>query len=124
MDTLNDSSSRSLRIYVSICNVHGTAGQLAEKLGIMTQAKHFFPHPRCFEVFGLDFLPDAAGKVWLLEANACPSLWLSSNVVEDTISLVHHLSSTEMRLVDSSSVGVNYHLVYSNSLNSTARPQI
>ena len=120
---------------VYACNIHVliTPGQLGEKLS-MTHAKQFFPHPRCFEVFGLDFLPDASGKVWLLEANACPSLWLSSNVVEDTISLVHQLRSTETRLADSRSIAEvkpfskdgrttlhNYHLVYSNSLNCMAR---
>ncbi|KAL2157231.1 hypothetical protein VTH06DRAFT_6367 [Thermothelomyces fergusii] len=33
---------------------------------------HFQPAPHAFEVFGLDFLPDARGRPWLLEVNAFP----------------------------------------------------
>jgi len=37
-----------------------------------SQSIHFQPLQNCFEVFGLDFLVDADGKVWLLECNAFP----------------------------------------------------
>ncbi|EEY22034.1 TTL domain-containing protein [Verticillium alfalfae VaMs.102] len=33
---------------------------------------HFQPLPGAFEVYGLDFLVDAAGDAWLLEVNAFP----------------------------------------------------
>ena len=33
---------------------------------------HFQPLPNAFEVFGVDFLVDAAGTAWLLEINAFP----------------------------------------------------
>ncbi|RXG42077.1 hypothetical protein VDGE_10040 [Verticillium dahliae] len=33
---------------------------------------HFQPLPGAFEVYGLDFLVDAAGEAWLLEVNAFP----------------------------------------------------
>jgi tubulin---tyrosine ligase len=36
------------------------------------QPTNFQPLPNCFEVFGIDWLVDDAGKVWLLEVNAFP----------------------------------------------------
>ena len=33
---------------------------------------HFQTLPNAFEVFGLDFMVDASGEVWLLEVNAFP----------------------------------------------------
>ncbi len=51
--------------------------------------------PRCFELFGADFLVDAAGRVWLLEVNANPG-WshhgaehrdLTRHVAEDLMEL-------------------------------------
>lgn len=33
---------------------------------------HFQPLPNAFEIFGLDFLVDGGGRVWLLEVNAFP----------------------------------------------------
>lgn len=37
-----------------------------------TQSTHFQPLPNCFEVFGIDWLVDSSGHVWLLEVNAFP----------------------------------------------------
>ena len=34
------------------------------------------PHADYWALLGLDFLPDADGRVWLLEANTGPRLWL------------------------------------------------
>lgn len=50
---------------------HLTA-ELFRRLG--KSRRYFFTHPRCFEVFGFDWLVDANGRVLLLEANADPSL--------------------------------------------------
>ncbi|KAF0701101.1 Aste57867_8398 [Aphanomyces stellatus] len=36
--------------------------------------RHFFSLPNCYELFGLDFMVDVTGRVWLLEVNPDPSL--------------------------------------------------
>lgn len=41
----------------------------------------------CFEIFGADLMQDETGHMWLLEINPCPSLWLSSSVIEDALTL-------------------------------------
>ncbi|KAH8884713.1 sure-like protein [Thozetella sp. PMI_491] len=51
-----------------ICEVTGELFEAAAR-GMMV---HFQPLEYAFEVFGLDFLVDAAGTAWLLEANAFP----------------------------------------------------
>jgi regulator of RNase E activity RraB len=51
-----------------ICAVTGELFEAAAR-GMMV---HFQPQPHAFEVFGLDFLVDAAGTAWLLEVNAFP----------------------------------------------------
>lgn len=50
-----------------------------------TQSTHFQPLPNCFEVFGLDWMLDATGQVWLLEVNAFPDFAQSGNGVEKGI---------------------------------------
>ena len=37
-------------------------------------SQRFFPLPNTYELFGLDFLVDDTGKVWILEANPEPSM--------------------------------------------------
>ena len=39
-----------------------------------TQSIHFQTLPNAFEIFGVDWLVDAEGRVWLLEVNAFPDL--------------------------------------------------
>ncbi|KAK0707481.1 hypothetical protein B0H67DRAFT_495956 [Lasiosphaeris hirsuta] len=51
-----------------ICAVTGELFEAAAR-GMMI---HFQPLDHAFEVYGLDFLVDAAGTAWLLEANAFP----------------------------------------------------
>lgn len=39
----------------------------------------------CFELFGLDFMVDAQGKVYLIEVNSCPALALQGKVLENLL---------------------------------------
>jgi hypothetical protein len=55
-------------IFSQICQVTGEVFEAAAR-GMMV---HFQPLANAFEVFGLDFLVDAAGTTWLLEINAFP----------------------------------------------------
>ncbi|KAI9842658.1 MAG: hypothetical protein M1838_003049, partial [Thelocarpon superellum] len=55
-------------VYDQICHVTGETFEAAAR-GMMV---HFQTLPNAFEVFGLDFLVDGAGTVWLLEVNAFP----------------------------------------------------
>ncbi|KAK2750976.1 hypothetical protein FQN57_000051 [Myotisia sp. PD_48] len=56
------------RVYDQICAVTGEVFHAAA-MGMMV---HFQTLPNAFEIFGVDFLVDAAGTVWLLELNAFP----------------------------------------------------
>jgi hypothetical protein len=55
-------------IFTQICSVTGELFEAAAR-GMMV---HFQPLDCAFEVYGLDFLVDAAGTAWLLEVNAFP----------------------------------------------------
>ncbi|RDA86665.1 hypothetical protein CP532_5059 [Ophiocordyceps camponoti-leonardi (nom. inval.)] len=55
-------------IFAQICRVTGDVFEAAAT----AMPVHFQPLPNAFEVFGLDFLVDAGGVAWLLEANAFP----------------------------------------------------
>ncbi|KAI1373568.1 sure-like protein [Hypoxylon crocopeplum] len=55
-------------IFRQVCDVTGEAFEAAARAMLM----HFRPLANAFEVFGLDFLVDAAGTPWLLEVNAFP----------------------------------------------------
>lgn len=46
---------------------------------------HFQPLPFAFEVFGLDFLVDAAGRAWLLEVNAFPDFKQTGDGLRDVV---------------------------------------
>jgi hypothetical protein len=56
------------RIFEQICEVVGETFEAAAR----AMPIHFQALPNAFEVFGLDFLVDAAGDAWLLEVNAFP----------------------------------------------------
>lgn len=56
------------KIFEQICNVTGEVFEAAAR-GMMV---HFQTLPNAFELFGVDFLVDAAGNAWLLELNAFP----------------------------------------------------
>ena len=48
-----------------------TTGQIFEAAA-RSMSIHFQPLPNAFEIYGLDFMVDASGTVWLLEVNAFP----------------------------------------------------
>ena len=55
-------------VFAQICEVTGELFEAAAR----TMMVHFQPRKGAFEVYGLDFLVDAAGTAWLLEVNAFP----------------------------------------------------
>ncbi|KAI9792814.1 MAG: hypothetical protein M1816_001546 [Peltula sp. TS41687] len=55
-------------VYEQICRVTGEIFEAAAR-GMMV---HFQPLGNAFEIYGVDFLVDDGGKVWLLEVNAFP----------------------------------------------------
>ena len=55
-------------IFEQICGITGEVFEAAAR----AMPIHFQTMPNAFEVFGLDFLVDASGEVWLLEVNAFP----------------------------------------------------
>ncbi|KAK3649675.1 hypothetical protein LTR22_012800 [Elasticomyces elasticus] len=55
-------------VFDQICRVTGETFEAAAR----TMGIHFQPLPNAFEIFGLDFLVDKGGGVWLLEVNAFP----------------------------------------------------
>lgn len=61
-------ASRKDAIFGQVCAITGELFEAAAR-GMMV---HFQPLPFAFEVFGLDFLVDAADNTWLLEVNAFP----------------------------------------------------
>jgi tubulin---tyrosine ligase len=55
-------------VFRQICQITGEVFEAAAR----NMAVHFQAVPFAFEIFGLDFLVDAEGHAWLLEANAFP----------------------------------------------------
>ncbi|KAI0100247.1 survival protein sure-like phosphatase/nucleotidase [Nemania sp. FL0031] len=55
-------------IFGQICEITGEVFEAAAR----TMQMHFRPLPNAFEVFGLDFLVDTTGHVYLLEVNSFP----------------------------------------------------
>lgn len=55
-------------VFAQICEVTGELFEGAAR----TMGTHFQALPNAFEVFGVDFMVDAKGTVWLLEVNAFP----------------------------------------------------
>ncbi|KAK5135257.1 hypothetical protein LTR08_005507 [Meristemomyces frigidus] len=55
-------------VFAQICLITAETFQAAAQ----TMGVHFQPLPNAFEVFGVDFMVDAQGAVWLLEVNAFP----------------------------------------------------
>ncbi|KAL4810423.1 survival protein sure-like phosphatase/nucleotidase [Aspergillus unguis] len=68
-------------IYEQICSVTGELFTAAAR-GMMI---HFQTLPNAFEVFGVDFLVDEGGDVWLLEVNAFPDFGQTGEELRDVV---------------------------------------
>ncbi|KAL4991300.1 survival protein sure-like phosphatase/nucleotidase [Aspergillus falconensis] len=68
-------------IYEQICAVAGELFTAAAR-GMMI---HFQTVPNAFEVFGVDFLVDETGNVWLLEVNAFPDFGQTGEELREVV---------------------------------------
>lgn len=68
-------------IFNQVCTVTGEVFEAAAKAMMV----HFQPLGFAFEVFGLDFLVDAAGRAWLLEVNAFPDFKQTGDDLQDVV---------------------------------------
>lgn len=68
-------------IFNQVCTVTGEVFEAAAKAMMV----HFQPLGFAFEVFGLDFLVDAAGRAWLLEVNAFPDFKQTGDDLRDVV---------------------------------------
>lgn len=68
-------------IFTQVCTVTGEVFEAAAKAMMV----HFQPLGFAFEVFGLDFLVDAAGRAWLLEVNAFPDFKQTGDDLQDVV---------------------------------------
>ena len=68
-------------IFNQICEVTGEVFEAAAR----AMPVHFQTMPNAFEVFGLDFLVDAEGVAWLLEANAFPDFKQTGSDLGDVV---------------------------------------
>lgn len=69
------------RVFDQICAVTGEAFEAAAR-GMLV---HFQTLPNAFELYGLDFLVDAAGQAWLLETNAFPDFGQTGEELKKTV---------------------------------------
>jgi hypothetical protein len=68
-------------VFDQICAVTGEVFEAAAR----SMQMHFRPLPNAFEVFGLDFLVDARGRVYLLEVNAFPDFRQTGEELKDLV---------------------------------------
>lgn len=68
-------------VFGQICDVTGEVFEAAAR----AMPIHFQTLPNAFEVFGLDFLVDAAGDAWLLEVNAFPDFRQTGGDLRDVV---------------------------------------
>ncbi|CAI7655852.1 unnamed protein product [Penicillium glandicola] len=69
------------KIFEQICSVTGEVFEAAAR-GMMV---HFQTLPNAFELFGVDFLVDAKGDVWLLELNAYPDFGQTGEALKEAV---------------------------------------
>ncbi|EAS32550.1 5'/3'-nucleotidase SurE [Coccidioides immitis RS] len=74
-------SNWKARVYEQICAVTGEVFEAAAR-GMMV---HFQTLPNAFELFGVDFLVDEHGDVWLLELNAFPDFRQTGTELRDQV---------------------------------------
>lgn len=68
-------------VWEQICSVTGEVFEAAAR----EQVVHFQTLPNAFEIFGVDFLVDAEGNVWLLELNAYPDFKQTGDGLRDAV---------------------------------------
>ncbi|KAF2487806.1 tubulin-tyrosine ligase family-domain-containing protein [Neohortaea acidophila] len=68
-------------VFKQICTITGEVFEAAAR----SMSTHFQPLPNAFEIFGVDFLVDAEGKVWLLEVNAFPDFQQTGGYLKEVI---------------------------------------
>lgn len=68
-------------VWEQICAVTGEVFEAAAR----EQMVHFQTLPNAFEIFGVDFLVDAEGNVWLLELNAYPDFKQTGDELRDEV---------------------------------------
>jgi hypothetical protein len=68
-------------VFRQICACTGEVFEAAARNMVV----HFQAVPFAFEVFGLDYLVDAAGRAWLLEVNAFPDFRQTGDGLKDVI---------------------------------------
>jgi tubulin--tyrosine ligase len=76
-----DNGKWKQRAYEQICAVTGEVFEAAAR----GMAVHFQSLPNAFELFGVDFLVDAAGDVWLLELNAFPDFGKTGEGLKEVV---------------------------------------
>jgi hypothetical protein len=74
-------SNWKTRAFEQICGVTGELFEAAARNMLV----HFQTLPNSFEMFGLDFLLDASGNPWLLEANAFPDFKQTGDDLKDVV---------------------------------------
>lgn len=68
-------------VFEQICSATGEAFEAAAR----SMSVHFQPLPNAFELFGLDFMVDAAGTAWLMEVNAFPDFAQTGGELQDLV---------------------------------------
>jgi hypothetical protein len=68
-------------VFNQICEITGEVFEAAARNMLV----HFQALPCSFEIFGLDFLVDEAGKAWFLEANAFPDFKQTGDDLKDVV---------------------------------------
>lgn len=68
-------------ILTQICSITGEVFEAAGRVSSI----HFQPLPNAFEVFGLDFMVDVEGTVWLLEVNSFPDFRQTGEELKDLV---------------------------------------
>lgn len=68
-------------VFAQVCTITGEMFEAAAKAMMV----HFQPLGFAFEVFGLDYLVDAAGRAWLLEVNAFPDFKQTGDDLRDVV---------------------------------------
>lgn len=69
------------KVFDQICGVTGEVFEAAAR-GMMV---HFQTLPNAFELFGVDFMVDEAGTVWLLELNAYPDFAQTGEELKEAV---------------------------------------